>query len=242
LIPLAATGVLLWAGPIAALSAWYGFHSMPVEMAWFFTQAALLTFGGAYAVLPFVTTNSLARGWLLPGQMIDGLALGETTPGPLIMVVSFVGFVGGWQSAAHGNLAAGIVCCLVATYFTFLPSFLFILSGGPFVEARRGEVRWAAALGGIAAAIVGVMFHLAVFFAVRVFWPAARAVPPIALPDAESAYPPLVPARFTPDQLDWFSIALAATALVTLWRFQQSIVRVVLACGAIGLLRALMTG
>jgi chromate transporter len=143
-------------------------------MAWFFTQTALLTFGGAYAVLPFVIENAVETyGWATPSQMIDGLALGETTPGPLIMFVAFVGFVGGWTRPVFGDpFASGAFCATVATFFTFLPSFLFILAGGPLVERTRDDVKLAAPLTAITAAVVGVIMNLMVFFGLHVFWPA----------------------------------------------------------------------
>lgn len=203
-------GLLLWAVPIAALTAWQTWHGTHTEMAWFFTKAALVTFGGAYAVLPYVAQHSLRVGWLLPGQMIDGLALGETTPGPLIMVTAFVGFVGGWHQAHMGWLGA-VLGCLVATYFTFLPSFLFILLGAPFIEQMRGELRLNSILSGITAAVVGVVLYLAVFFGSRVFIGAQ-------------------------DQIQWSSITIAAIAFIALWRFKIDIVRVVLACGLLGAL------
>jgi chromate transporter len=148
----------------------------------FFTQAALLTFGGAYAVLPFVYQGAVVQhGWVSAAQMMDGLALGESTPGPLIMVVAFVAFVGGWQSpemAAHaaalGPLApyaAGALCALVATWFTFLPSFVFILAGGPLVESTRGRMAFTGPLTAITAAVCGVILNLALFFGAHVLWP-----------------------------------------------------------------------
>ncbi|HEX4886011.1 MAG TPA: chromate efflux transporter [Casimicrobiaceae bacterium] len=144
-------------------------------MARFFAQAAFITFGGAYAVLPYVHDAAVAtHGWLTSSQMIDGLALGESTPGPLIMIVAFVGFVGAWTKAALGPDAlalAGVAGASVATFFTFLPSFLFILVGGPLVESTRGSLRWTAPLAGVTAAVVGVIANLAVFFALHVFAP-----------------------------------------------------------------------
>ena len=141
----------------------------------FFSKAALLTFGGAYAVLPYVYQGAVETyAWLTPAQMIDGLALGETTPGPLIMIVAFVGFVGAWTKAVFGADAlalAGIAGACVATFFTFLPSFFFILAGGPLVETTHGQLRFTAPLTGITAAVVGVIVNLAVFFAWHVFWP-----------------------------------------------------------------------
>ena len=149
------------------------------QMGWFFSKAALLTFGGAYAVLPYVYQGAVETyAWLTPAQMIDGLALGETTPGPLIMVVAFVGFVGGWTKMVFGpeSLAlAGIAGACVATFFTFLPSFLFILAGGPLVETTHGQLRFTAPLTGITAAVVGVIVNLAVFFAWHVLLAAGLA-------------------------------------------------------------------
>ena len=146
-------------------------------MAWFFTKAALLTFGGAYAVLPYVFQGAVEQHhWLTAAQMIDGLALGETTPGPLIMVVAFVGFVGGWTHAVFGTrlaLARGRAAAAVVTFFTFLPSFFFILLGGPLIESTHGDLRFTAPLTGITAAVVGVIVNLALFFAWHVLWPAA---------------------------------------------------------------------
>ena len=153
-------------------------------MALFFAKAAFVTFGGAYAVLPYIHQAAVEQyGWLTAPQMIDGLALGETTPGPLIMVVAFVGFVGAWTKAAVGPDAlplAGVAGACVATFFTFLPSFLFILVGGPLVESTRGSVGWTAPLAGVTAAVVGVIANLAAFFALQVFVPAGR-LDPVAL-------------------------------------------------------------
>ncbi|MDI1301680.1 MAG: chromate transporter [bacterium] len=179
------------------------------RMGLFFTQAALLTFGGAYAVLPYVFHASVTGyGWLSPAQMMDGLALGETTPGPLIMVVAFVGFVGGW---AHGPLLA-IAGAAVATFFTFLPSFLFILVGAPFIEASQNEARLTAPLTAITAAVVGVILNLALFFGLHTFWP-----------DATLA------------STDWAALLLGAAALLALTRFEVSIPRLIAACAGIGM-------
>ncbi len=138
-------------------------------MGWFFTKAALLTFGGAYAVLPYVYQGAVEHHhWLSAPQMIDGLALGETTPGPLIMVVAFVGFVGGWLRQVLGPdalFAGGALAATVVTFFTFLPSFVFILAGGPLVEATHGKLGFTAPLSAITAAVVGVILNLALFFA-----------------------------------------------------------------------------
>lgn len=168
-------GLALWVVPMGFFVSQLGLDHTLTQMGWFFTKAALLTFGGAYAVLPYVYQGAVEHsGWLTGPQMIDGLALGETTPGPLIMVVSFVGFVGGYLDGFMGEgraFLAGALAALVVTWFTFLPSFLFILAGGPLVEATHDEVRLTAPLTGITAAVVGVIGSLALFFASHVFWP-----------------------------------------------------------------------
>jgi len=165
----------LWLAAMAALVALQGWQGTLTQMGWFFTKAALLTFGGAYAVLPYVHQGAVEHfHWLTATQMMDGLALGESTPGPLIMVVAFVAYVGGWTSAVFGPGAlplAGAAAAIVVTFFTFLPSFVFILLGGPFIESTHGQLRFAAPLTAITAAVVGVIVNLAVFFAVHVLWP-----------------------------------------------------------------------
>jgi chromate transporter len=182
----------------------------------FFTKAALLTFGGAYAVLPYVYQGAVEHyGWLNAQQMIDGLALGETTPGPLIMVVAFVGFVGAWTHAIFGPgalLAAGVAGALVATFFTFLPSFVFIFMGAPFIETTHGNLRFTAPLAGITAAVVGVVLNLALFFAYHVLWPAG------------------LDGRF-----DWVAALIGAGALIALTRFKAGVIPVIAACAALGL-------
>jgi chromate transport protein ChrA len=188
-------------------------------MAIFFSKAALLTFGGAYAVLPYVYQGAVETfAWLTPEQMIDGLALGESTPGPLIMIVAFVGFVGAWTKAVFGPAAlvlAGIAGASVATFFTFLPSFFFILAGGPLVETTHGQLRFTAPLTGITAAVVGVIVNLAVFFAWHVFWPRGIASGWIG-------------------GLDWTALAIGIAAAVALFRFKANVILVILACGMAG--------
>jgi len=168
-------GLALWGGALAALSLEFGWNGLLTQMGWFFSKAALLTFGGAYAVLPYVVQGAVDQfGWLNAGQMIDGLALGESTPGPLIMVTAFVGFVGAWAHTAFGNehlLAAGVAGALVVTFFTFLPSFVFIFLGAPLIEKTHGNLHLAAPMTGITAAVVGVIASLALFFAWHVYWP-----------------------------------------------------------------------
>ncbi|HLF09949.1 MAG TPA: chromate transporter, partial [Gammaproteobacteria bacterium] len=215
-------GVVLWGAVEGVLYAQFGWQGPLTQMGWFFTKAAFVTFGGAYAVLPYVYQGAIeAHGWLTPEQMIDGLALGETTPGPLIMVVAFVGFVGAWTKELFGPdslVAAGIAGAAVATFFTFLPSFLFILIGGPAVEASRGEIKLTAPLTGITAAVVGVILSLAVFFAWHVLWPEASAADPFS------------------GKFEWFSLLLTGAALLALWRFKVGVTAVIGACGVAGLL------
>jgi len=213
LLAVTGAGIGLWAAALGLLVLTYGWHGTLAQMGWFFTKAALLTFGGAYAVLPYVYQAAVENHqWLSATQMIDGLALGETTPGPLIMVVAFVGFVGGWSQALFGAehlFLAGAAAAVVATYFTFLPSFLFIFAGAPLVEATHGDLKFTAPLTGITAAVVGVVVSLAVFFAQHVFLAA--------------------------DAIDWASVVLAAAALVALMRFRAGLIPVILGCGAAGL-------
>jgi chromate transporter len=195
-------GLALWALTIGALAATGGWDGTLAQMGLFFSQAALLTFGGAYAVLPYVYQGAVEHyGWLTGPQMIDGLALGETTPGPLIMVVAFVGYLG-----------AGTAGALVATWFTFLPSFVFIFAGAPFVETTHGNLKFSAPLTGITAAVVGVILNLALFFAWHVFWPGGWS------------------ARF-----DWISALIGAAAFVALFRYKAGIMPVIGACALGGL-------
>jgi chromate transporter len=167
--------------PLLALVSLGGWNGILALMARFFTRVALLSFGGAYAVLPYVAQGAVEQfNWLSPSQMLDGLALGETTPGPLIMVVAFVGFMGGWNQglAAGGDPGAmAIAATLVTVWFTFLPSFGFILAGAPLVEASRGDLRFGAPLSAITAVVVGLIASLAVFFAAPVLWPDGRFAP-----------------------------------------------------------------
>ena len=214
-------GLTLWLMVEGALFLHYGWQGPLTQMGWFFTKAALVTFGGAYAVLPYVYQGGVEQfGWLTAPQMIDGLALGETTPGPLIMVVAFVGFVGGWTKEIFGPdslLLAGSAGAAIATYFTFLPSFLFILVGAPAVEATRHNLSFTAPLTGITAAVVGVILNLAVFFAWHVLWPDATEIAPFS------------------GSFDVFSLLISCAALVALWRYKVGIITVIGACAIAGL-------
>lgn len=169
-----AVGLLLWIIPIGLLIVWFGWNGLYTQMGLFFTKAALMTFGGAYAVLPYVYQGAVERfGWLSAVQMMDGLALGETTPGPLIMVVAFVGFVGGYLNEVLGatnQFLSGATAAAIVTWFTFLPSFIFILLGGPFVESTHGNLKFTAPLTAISAAVVGVILNLALFFGYHTLW------------------------------------------------------------------------
>ena len=216
LVRVLAIGLALWALVMGALVATQGWHGTLVTMGWFFTKAALLTFGGAYAVLPYVYQGAVEQHqWLTGAQMIDGLALGETPPGPLIMVVAFVGFVGGWGRQVLGPDAvfagAALAACVV-TFFTFLPSFVFILAGGSLVEATHGKLGFTAPLSAITAAVVGVIVNLALFFAYHVLWPQGFG------------------GRF-----EVFSAVIAVAAAVALFRFKVGVIPVLGACAAAGL-------
>jgi len=222
------TGLVLWALPMALLLNWQGWDGTFARMGTHFTSAALVTFGGAYAVLPFVAKQSVSFGWMQPTQMVDGLALGETTPGPLIMVVAFVGFVGGYQAGDLGWLGA-VLGCVIATYFTFLPSFVFIMLGAPYIEAMRGELRLTAALTGITAAVVGVVLNLVVFFGKTVIWP--------KLDIPHSGFSVSGAMSLIAETTNVFGLVLAIAAFIALQRFKVSLSYVVLACAVAGLLK-----
>ncbi len=194
------------------------------HMGEFFTKAAFLTIGGAYAVLPYVYQGGVEHfGWLTGPQMMDGLALGETTPGPLIMVVTWVGYLGGVSKSVFANpVAAGLAGAAVATFFTFLPSFLFILAGGPLVEATRGELKFTAPLTAITAAVVGVILNLATFFAWHTFWPKATEAAPFAGP------------------FDVIPVVIAIASFVALWKYKADIMKVIGVCAALGLLHSFL--
>ena len=215
-----AVTLLLWAlatlAPLAALASFGGWNGILALMARFFTRVALLSFGGAYAVLPYVAQGAVEQfNWLSASQMLDGLALGETTPGPLIMVVAFVGFMGGWNQSLAAGLSPwplALAAVLVTVWFTFLPSFGFILAGAPLVEASRGDLRFGAPLSAITAVVVGVIASLALFFAGPVLWPAGA---------------------FNP----WASLVVAV-ALFAQLRLRWSVLQVIGAAAAVGALLA----
>jgi chromate transporter len=194
------------------------------DMGEFFTGAAFLTIGGAYAVLPYVYQGAVEHfGWLTGPQMMDGLALGETTPGPLIMVVTWVGYMGGVTKAVTGSsVLAGLAGAAVATFFTFLPSFLFIIAGGPMVEATRGELKFTAPLTAITAAVVGVILNLATFFAWHTFWPKGTEAAPFAGP------------------FDPIPVLIALGSFIALWKYKADIMKVIGVCAVLGLASAMV--
>jgi len=208
-----------------------------MAMGEFFTKAALVTFGGAYAVLPYVVQGAVeAQGWLTPEQMMDGLALGESTPGPLIMIVAFVGFVGGWTQEVFGpasGLASGIAGACVATVFTFLPSFIFILAGGPLVEATRNRPAFTAPLAAISASVVGVIVHLAIYFAGHVLW----GDPAASLPETPLLEPDRVVRLLV--GIDPWALALTTGAALLLMVAKLNVLWVLAASGFAGMLLAL---
>jgi chromate transporter len=209
-LTLVASFVALGAGVYALLP-----NKALSDMAEFFTSAALVTFGGAYAVLPYVTQAAVEKyQWLTTAQMMDGLALGETTPGPLILILTFVGYLGGVKNAvASSPLASGLLAGTVVTFFTFLPSFMMIFAGAPFIESTRRSLKLQAPLTGITAAVVGVIGSLAVFFAQHTFWPQGFA-----------------------SSVDWLSALIAIAALIGFVKFKRGAMETILVCAVLGVL------
>jgi chromate transporter len=216
---IVAAGLALWLLPFAALIAWRGWGSLHAQEYRFFTQAALVTFGGAYAVLAYVTQAAAGSyGWISHTQAIDGLALAETTPGPLIMVLQFIGFMAGWNNPQGMSATlSGITGALVTTYTTFLPCFLFIFLGAPYIEVLRGNKNLTGALGGITASVVGVILNLALVFGAAVIWPHGLR-----------------------GGADWFAALMSVAAFAALYRFKADVLWVIITGGLIGLARALL--
>lgn len=216
LVKVLIAGLLLWAIPFAAIVSIFSWDHTYAQMSWFFTKAALLTFGGAYAVLPYVYQGAVdGYGWLSATQMIDGLALGETTPGPLIMVVAFVAFVGGYLKALLGAEAlflAGALAAVIVTWFTFLPSFIFILAGGPFIETTHNDLKFTAPLTAITAAVVGVILNLALFFGYHVLWPMGLK-----------------------GDFDWASALITIATAIALFKYKQNVIHVITVSALVGL-------
>lgn len=216
-----AVGVTLWLLPLLALVAWRGWGSLHAQEYRYFTQTALVTFGGAYAVLAYVTQAAAGSfGWMTKVQAVDGLALAETTPGPLIMVLQFVGFMAGWNNPQGMSPAAsGVVGALITTYVTFLPCFMFIFLGAPYIEMLRGNKNLTGALTGVTSAVVGVVLYLALVFGAAVVWPHGLA-----------------------GGTDWFAAGMSLAAFIALYKFKAEVLWVVLAGGLIGLLRVFVVG
>ena len=211
--------LVLWLTPTILAGVLRGWDSTLFKEGLFFSKAAVVTFGGAYAVLPYVAQQALFHyGWLKPGQMMDGLGLAETTPGPLIMVLQFVGFMGAWQHPEGlPPLLAATLGALLTTWATFTPCFLWIFVGGPHIEQLRGNEKLTSALSTITAAIVGVILNLAVWFALHVFFPGAGVI-------------------------DWMAIALCAAAFVAMLRYKIDIIPVVIGSGLLGLIYKMLAG
>lgn len=210
---------LLWLAPFLAVFFAFGADSFPVRTYLFFTQAAFVTFGGAYAVLAYVNQAVVSAGWITAAQAVDGLALAETTPGPLIMVLQFIGFMTGWNNPGGGGLNQtfhATLCALLATYVTFLPSFFFIFIGAPYIERLRNNENLTSALSGVTAAVVGVILNLALMFGATVLFPNL--------------------------QINLFGLILAALAFVALYFLKADVLLVVVAGGLCGLAKYLLVG
>lgn len=205
--------VFLWSVPIIALGLWLGWDSTPVDQGVFFSKAAMVTFGGAYAVLPYVAQQAVENfQWLSHPQMMSGLALAETTPGPLIIVLQFVGFVGGWQNpGGFSQLGGAAIGAFITTWATFVPCFLFVFLGAPYVERLRDFPRLGASLTAITAAVVGVILNLGVKFSIHAMWPE---------PDGK---------------FDAFVAIVALAAFVAMWKFKIAFTTVLAACAILGL-------
>lgn len=210
-IRVASIWLAIWWAPVVVAGVLLGTSHTIFREGIFFSKAAVITFGGAYAVLPYVAQRAVEDfGWLQRGQMMDGLGLAETTPGPLIMVLQFVGFMGAWnQPGQLSPLLAATLGALITTWVTFIPSFLFVFLGGPHIEQLRGNKKITATLSAVTAAVVGVVLNLAVWFALHVVHPQAG--------------------------LDWFAIALGFAALIAMIRWKLGVIPVVIAGGLIGL-------
>ena len=223
LVSYIVVGLAIWLIAMLILMWKFGWNGTPTQMGWFFTKAALFTFGGAYAVLPYVFQNAVGHyQWLSATQMMDGLALGETTPGPLIMVVTFVGFVGGWTQpylGADSALWSAILAACIVTFFTFLPSFMFIFVGAPFIESTQHNLKFTAPLIAITASVVGVIASLALFFSLHIFWPQGSI----------SGHQFLV-------GFDKFAFLLTLLATLALFKFKFSVIKLIGIFGLLGLL------
>jgi chromate transporter len=233
-LKVSAICLLLWLGPVVALAATLGPHDRFSQVAIFFTKMAVVTFGGAYAVLAYVAQAAVETyGWLRPGEMLDGLGMAETTPGPLIMVVQFVGFMAGYrQPGGMPPLLAGALAGLLTTWVTFTPCFLWIFLGAPFMEALRGNKALAGALSAITAAVVGVILNLAIWFGLHTLFAQTSAVH-------------LGPLHFdlpVPSTINLPALILTAAAMLAIFRFKVGVIPVLGGAAAAGILFGLATG
>jgi chromate transporter len=212
-IRIAAICVALWFAPLLAVGSWLGWNSTIAREGIFFSKAALVTFGGAYAVLPYVAQHAVEQyHWLSPDQMLHGFGMAETTPGPLIMVLQFVGFMGAWKNPGQlAPLAAATLGSFLTTWVTFAPCFLFILTGAPFVERLIRVQALQSALGAISAAVVGVMANFALWFAWHAIFPGNQAAHP-----------------------DWFVVAVSLGAFVALLAWEVDVIPLIGVCAALG--------
>jgi chromate transporter len=211
--------LVLWFTPVIALALWLGTEHALFREGVFFSKAAMVTFGGAYAVLPYVSQQAVENyQWLSAAQMLDGLGLAETTPGPLIMVLQFVGFVGAWRYPGElSPLLSATLGAFITTWTTFVPCFLWIFLGAPHIENMRGNLKLTAALSAVTAAVVGVILNLAVVFGEHVLFPKMQ-------------------------QIDWFACVVALITFIGLWRWKWNVVPVVLGAGVAGLIFKLVSG
>jgi chromate transporter len=209
---IAAVCLALWVAPLLAIGTGLGWHSTLAQEGIFFSKTALVTFGGAYAVLPYVAQHAVEYyHWLTPDQMLQGFGLAETTPGPLIMVLQFVGFMGAWKNPGpFSPLAAATLGSFITTWVTFAPCFLFVLAGAPFVDRLIQVKSLHASLNAVSAAVVGVMAQFAIWFAFHAVFPAGQA------------------------HADWFVTAVSAGAFAALLIRQVDTVLLIAACAALG--------
>jgi len=208
----ALTWLALWAAPILVLIAVVGPDHVFTELAVFFSKLAVVTFGGAYAVLAYMAQEAVqTHGWLAPGEMLDGLGMAETTPGPLIQIVQFVGYMGGFREAGSlGPVLSGIIASIIVTWVTFVPCFLWIFLGAPFIETLRGAKLLTAALSAVTAAVVGVILNLAIWFALHVAFS--------QLTEYRGFGTRLLIPELT--SIDVASVVIAAAALIAMVRFK----------------------
>jgi chromate transporter len=230
---ISALFLLLWLAPVFALLALLGPDNVFTQIAGFFSQMAVVTFGGAYAVLAYVAQEAVGTyGWVTPGEMLDGLGLAESTPGPLIMVTQFVGFLAALREAGGMDpLLAATLGAVLTTWVTFTPCFLWIFAGAPFVERLRGNRGLAAALAAITAAVVGVVLNLALWFAIHTLFGAVREV---ATPTGAFEVPVLA-------SVNWAALALATAAAIAVFRFKIGMIPVLFGSAALGAVYVLLS-